>query len=882
MQRVSFAGAAAQLLSLVALAALLGGDARDARAETGPGSLTGTVTDDTGAVMPGVSVTITSLERKTAVTIQTDTVGVYVKAGLLPGRYQARAELTGFRPALAAAIDVGSEGPTHLDFKLELDLLFNESVVVTGTRNPLTKLESSVAISTLTGRQIDERAARSTADLLKAVPGFYVESSGGEVGGNLWARGLPADGSYRYVALLEDGMPVYDSTELFFVNADIFVRSDENVEELEAVRGGNSALFGSNAPGGAINFISKTGGDQPHTLLKLTGGTSGLGRVGFNTNGAAAEVWNYSLGGFYRYDRGVRDPGYPASQGGQLKANVTRRFDKGYARLYAKYLNDRNVFYLPLPFKAGGDFVDGFPSDGTLQTPEGNFVRVPRPNGDSPMTIPLEDGQRQVGGSAMFELFWQLDNGWQVKNMARVMGVDHTWNALLPFGIETTDGFAKGFVPAGGRYTYSFANHPNEAFGTSNGLLLTAGLWRVEKPMSSFADQFQLTKKFDKHELSLGVYGAHYSAGNLWYWSNVLTDVRTQPRFVDLTVYDASGKATRVTDNGFTRYGSLYANGTGNVDVATVFADEQIRISDKLRLSLGARYEHNTYRQNSENGATFDLGDPTTLADDQAAGGTGAFTHGSQDFDEWAASVGVNYLLSQRVSLWGRASHGYKMPILDNYLFGPTAQLESEQIDQLELGAKIGTPKLGLNVSGYYLTDENFPSQDARVVDGETVFVTDYVGKARTLGAEVELVVEPVRHLRLNGSVTLQDPEFVTYVAAGQDLGGKRPRRIPRIFANVTAGYFGSKASLSYNLTYFGDRFAEDPNLNVLSGYSESNARAAYSFSPKASVSLAISNIFDGKGLTEGNPRVVEAQGVYYLARPILPRRATVALEYSF
>ena len=56
------------------------------------------------------------------------------------------------------------------------------------------------------------------------------------------------------------------------------------------------------------------------------------------------------MGGFYRYDHGVRDPGFPGIRGGQLKANVTRLLDNGYLRFSVKYLDDRNQFILPLPF----------------------------------------------------------------------------------------------------------------------------------------------------------------------------------------------------------------------------------------------------------------------------------------------------------------------------------------------------------------------------------------------------------------------------------------------------------------------------------------------------------------------------------------------------
>lgn len=95
---------------------------------------------------------------------------------------------------------------------------------------------------------------------------------------------------------------------------------DENVERLEAVRGGASALYGSNAPGGLVNVISKKGGPELAGSFKVQAGTDGLNRYDANVNGPIADDWRFSVGGYYRYDDGVRDPGFPAARGGQIRA----------------------------------------------------------------------------------------------------------------------------------------------------------------------------------------------------------------------------------------------------------------------------------------------------------------------------------------------------------------------------------------------------------------------------------------------------------------------------------------------------------------------------------------------------------------------------------
>lgn len=852
-----------------------------------PGSLwaeatvSGNVTTE-GVGIPGASVFLGDRE------VRTDAAGNYTILDAAAGPNTLIVFSEGFRTE-TRPVDVPASGTLTEDFALVPDLLYSDTLVVTGTRNPQTKRESSVAITTINDQQIAEREPRSTADLLRVVPGFYVESSGGEVGGNLFARGLPADGSYRYVALMEDGMPVFDATELFFVNADIFVRVDENVAEMEAVRGGNAALFGSNAPGGVINFISKTGSNVPQTDLNLTLGSDGLWRVGFNNRGPITENWTYSIGGFYRFDEGVRDPGFPASKGGQVKLNLTRLFDNGYVRGYFKYLNDRNTFYLPIPFRAGGglDLVSGFPSDGTLHTPEGNRVLVPRPNQEGRLELPLEDGQFQEGFSAMAEISLQLGNGWLLQDTARVMDVDHSWNAVVPFDLVGVDDFAAGF--GGDAFAYSYTNH-DEPFSAPNGLLLVGGLWHVEKPLQSFANQLQLSKTFDagkaSHNFSIGAYVAFYEVGNLWFFNDILTDVRTQPRFVDLTVFNLAGDPTHVTQNGFRRYGSLFVNADGDVDVAALFLGDQIQLNERLRLDLGLRFESNTFRQFDELTTTFDLGDPTTPVDDAVSGGTGQRRSAEQSFDEVAFSVGINYLLNDRVAVWGRAGSGYKMPILDNYLFGG-GNLEAEDMLQLEVGTRLGSPRLGLNASAYFLRIENFPSQDARVdpVTGETIFVTDFVGEAETTGLEVELVSEPFPGFRVSFTGTVQDPEYTDFVEGGRSLNGNRVRRIPQTVYDLTVAYRKGKGSISGNWNFYGSRWANNDNTIVLPSYDLVNFRVAWDLSAKTTISLGVANAFDDRGLTEGNPRLDETgdpTADVFLARPVLPRRTTLQLDFRF
>ena len=77
--------------------------------------------DATGATLPGVTVTVTSVERRTAVTAVTNESGFYLRDRLLPGTYEVRAELGGFKAAVVSAARVSVDTQTKVDFRLELE-----------------------------------------------------------------------------------------------------------------------------------------------------------------------------------------------------------------------------------------------------------------------------------------------------------------------------------------------------------------------------------------------------------------------------------------------------------------------------------------------------------------------------------------------------------------------------------------------------------------------------------------------------------------------------------------------------------------------------------------------------------------------------------------
>ena len=108
------------------------------------GSIGGTVKDSSGAVLPGVTVTITSNARQTSDVVVTNESGVFQKERLLPGDYKVEAELAGFKSAIVPSVTVGVDAQTPVEFVLDIGQV-SEQVTVTGGSTLLTTDRADVA-----------------------------------------------------------------------------------------------------------------------------------------------------------------------------------------------------------------------------------------------------------------------------------------------------------------------------------------------------------------------------------------------------------------------------------------------------------------------------------------------------------------------------------------------------------------------------------------------------------------------------------------------------------------------------------------------------------------------------------------------------------------
>ena len=687
-------------LAATALASLLALSARALPlAAQATGTVTGRVTDDNGAAVSGAQIYLT----RPAISAQTLGSGAYTLNRVPAGAQTLHVRMLGFRPD-SASVTVTAGGTATQDFALRRDPLQLETMIVTATQTPRTNLDASVAVTTLSAQEVQRSAPRSTTEMLRYVPGFTrVESSGGEVNGNISIRGILG---VEYVMFMEDGMPVYPTMHTFFMNADNLFRFDENIDRMEVVRGGASALFGSNTPGAIINFINKTGGDRFAGTMRATAGTKALARYDLNAGGPLGENWRFNVGGFYRYDHGVRDPGYPGIRGGQLKANVTRQLSNGYIRASIKYIDDRNQFILPLPFNnpESPEYVSGFSNYGAFNTNEGLDLRVPTPAGD--LTLPLDNGLKTQATWFTVDAALDLTDDWHLQNTAQVMQNDQEHNAIVPGNALPAADFVAGLqnpdktapLPRGKHHpvplhqplrrggSEAAVRHPERAGGPRDRMACRQAHLGDSGPASA-PEGFRQTRP-----------GAGRVLRQLHPGQPLELHRHPDGRAGQPALPGPGGDARRrgtpveVTQNGFRNFLSTYANGSGQTSIVSGTLGAEIQLTDRLRADIGGRVEYDSYVQSSERTSTFDLDNNPATTYDNEVFGNGSFRQFSRDITDWAASVGLNFRMNDNIALYASGSRGYKMPALDDFLQASAQEqvdlFDAREVQSVEGGVK--------------------------------------------------------------------------------------------------------------------------------------------------------------------------------------------------
>jgi iron complex outermembrane receptor protein len=758
----------------------------------------------------------------------------------------------------------------------ETSLFGVEEVIVTGTAAPQrTKFESSNAISTFNTDDITQHSPASSADLISAVPGFWVESTSGTTQGNVFARGIIQDGGYRFVALLEDGIPIYPISELSFYNADQFVRVDRTIERVEALRGGTAPIFTAGAVGGTVNFVTRKPSDVARGLFSAGFSDYNMYRTDVSWTAPVGEEWGLGVGGYYRRSDGVRDPGYTADAGGQLRVNLVRTFETATLDVFAKYIDDRSLFVVPIPLTGGPSNPRGLggADPGTYSLQSEDLARAGLPPSAAEVGLrdsDLRDGIHPQLGTLGAKLDWYFGETASLTNLARYTNGDVRFDAIFP-GEEpiagTTFAAANGVAP-----TYSVLS--TGAGYAATQLVQNHGHWVVNKEFGSIQNDLRLNFSVASHALSAGLYLADYSMADRWSLGNVLLmDVSDRPRRLSLPgVTDAAG---------FTQYSLFNLLADYDATLYSLYGADEWELTDRLRVDIGVRYDDENIEGSISDGVIVDLdGNPTTPWDNETSLAGTDRRRVDASFDNLSWSIGFNYLLTPEHAVFGHYTDSARLPHFDNIRDGVPRK---DPVTNVELGYKTSLDRLAVFATLFQTEFDNVTFQDIDVHGAPQVRTAG----TRTRGIELEGELRPIDALNVRFSITWQDPEYRDFAGASIDNTGKTIRRIPRRMARVTPTYsfFEDRARVFLTYTHAGKRFANDENTRILPAYNKLDAGLMLDVGESWTLQLSADNLTDEVGLTEANPRTdvgAGANGLIYMARPLFGRSFLGSVTYRY
>jgi outer membrane receptor protein involved in Fe transport len=788
--------------------------------------------------------------------------------------------------AAPAAADSSSDG------------LLLQEVIVTATPVPQRKFDAAYAVSTLDSDMIQEKAPRSMVDLLRSTPGVNVENSGGEGGGeNVVIRGLPFAG-FRLLDVLEDGLPLFESNFERELNIDEVYRVDLNTTGVELVRGGTAPIYSNNASGGVVNFITNHGTVEPAREVKLTGGPNGLGRVDAVLSGPVNNQLLYSVGGFFRRDDGLRNPGFDnADRGGQFKAAVTYLLDGGKVFADVKYVNDRSIFYsdIPLVNPLTGASLSGLinPSTGTLDSNSFRNVQLLTLNGSGgveTLSRDLQDGIHPDIKTVTLGGDYELGGGWTVSDKARYVSGSVGFDALLNGAPAGATANLNGYLAraqsafAGTtslRYVYAGTNNVFDPAATG-GLTMTDTWMSNRIAYTDALNDLRINKSVDsplfgRHDLTFGVSLSRFTMSQQQLGNTILTDVKNNPDALDIQALNAAGNVLGlVTQNGFTTYGSGDLIGNVHGWATSPYAAENWHITNDWQVDAGVRRERRT-----EDGERGELGTQTESATGplaaQSITGLVGYAPYSKEYNETSWTLGSLYQISKAMNAFVRYSDTFSLPRFSdqwaNINNGVAGTLPNGQqvpvtpIKQAEAGLKLSVPHLQLFAIGFWshfedLNSSTYVTNAAGVLSNQSLLIN-----TTTKGIEFEAAWRPVRFFELDGSVTLQDPvinsakTFNTISAA--ELSGKLIPRVPKESLTLEPAYLFDiaerHARLFGTLYTVSKRYQDFINSSILPSYTTFDAGISLQVTPVISLEVLGTNLTNSAGLTEGNARAPTA-----------------------
>ncbi len=273
--------------------------------------------------------------KGTTIGITSDQSGHYQLINLPVGDLIIRVQSMGYKP-IEKEISIKAGQTKELKFELEEDVLGLEEVRVTGNRNETNRTASSTIVNTITPKLFATTQSVTLSDGLNFSPGLRMENNCQNCGfSQVRMNGM--EGNYSQILI--NSRPIFSGLAGVY---GLELIPSSMIERVEIIRGGGSALYGSNAIAGVINLILKDPINDSYEF-GINTGVIGAGieeankpasdySINFNTSLVSADnKMGMALYGFYR----IRDP-FDANDDGFSEIATIKNTTIG-TRLYHRF-----------------------------------------------------------------------------------------------------------------------------------------------------------------------------------------------------------------------------------------------------------------------------------------------------------------------------------------------------------------------------------------------------------------------------------------------------------------------------------------------------------------------------------------------------------------
>jgi hypothetical protein len=547
-------------------------------AQSSTGSISGTISDDSGAALPGVTVTATNVATSASRNTVTNAVGSYQLALLIPGTYRVEAQLEGFQPVRREKVVVNVGSDVSLDFKMKVGVA--ETMTVSAEA-PLVETERTQVSSVVNETSIQNLPTngRNFIDFVLTTPGVVKDVRLGDIsfaGQRGTLNSLVIDGANNDNTFFGQALGRTGSGRA------PYQFSQDAVKEFQVNANAYSAEYGR-AGGAVINVVTKSGTNELDGTLFYF-----LRDKRYNANDYINEINNRAKSP-YHFDQ------YGFSAGGPIQR------DKHF--FFVNYDAQRNDVPNPVIIGGGGAVNIATPDDqrgyDLLLTHAADYVRK------QDQDVYLIKTDHEVFSNAHLSVRYnrQEFTGQNFENGNTINSVEHTGNSLV-----NTDTLSGVFTTTTGhsffnevRAQYAKDREPGEAnFSGPESEILHNGVTIFRFGQNTFSPRETTIKRTQIADTATYLLEKHTLKGGFDYSNDKILNYfpgnfAGSYRFTSLADF-ANNKPSRFLQ-AFAGPGTTGATTHPDIYEVGIFAQDVWHVTQTLNVTAGLRYDFQNIAQ---------------------------------------------------------------------------------------------------------------------------------------------------------------------------------------------------------------------------------------------------------------------------------------------